>query len=351
MNHRPRQFGSTTIKDIAYEAGVSYSTVSRVINNFEYVKPETRDRVMDAVTRLGYIANQQARSLVGGRSQVVGLLIHAFDSPYIGQIVQGIDEAVTEAGYDLLLYTTHRRTTRESTYVASLTRGLADGLLLVLPRDIDAYMDSLSRQGFPFILIDHDADRPDIPAVSATNWQGTYDAICYLADLGHRRIGFIAGNMLVGSARARLAGYKAALVDKGIILDPSLIYDGDFFQPSGLEGGNALLALENPPSAIFASNDVMALGVYEAIRARGLRIPQDVSVVGFDDIPQATQIHPALTTVRQPLQEMGRIATQRLLRWIEDDLTEPVGFLHLPTELILRDSACSPDDRATKRSS
>jgi LacI family transcriptional regulator len=346
MNQRPRPIGSTTIKDIAQEAGVSYSTVSRVINNFEYVKPETRDRVMDAVTRLGYVANQQARSLVGGKSQVIGLLIHAFDSPYIGQIIQGIDEAVTEAEYDLLLYTTHRRKTRETTYVASLTRGLADGLLLVLPRDIDAYIDMLGRQGFPFVLIDHDAEKQNVPGVSATNHQGAYDAVSYLIELGHRRIGFIAGTMLVGSAHARLTGYEAALAGNGIALDPSLIYHGDFFQRSGLEGGNTLLSLPNPPTAIFASNDVMAFGVYEAIRARGLRIPQDVSVVGFDDIPQATQMHPALTTVRQPLQEMGRIATQRLFSWIEHDLEQPLEFLYLPTELILRDSACPPDSRA-----
>jgi LacI family transcriptional regulator len=342
---RSRHFSGTTIKDIAREAGVSYSTVSRVVNNFEYIKPETRERVLTAMTRLGYVANQQARSLVGGRSQVVGLLIHAFDSPYIGLIIEGIDEAVAEAQYDLMLYTTHRRKSRELTFVASLTRGLADGLLLVLPRDTEAYLDTLGRQGFPFVLVDYKAQSSDTPAVSATNFEGAYDAMTYLLDLGHKRIGFITGNMETGSAtNERLRGYETALADRGILLDPILIYEGDFFQPSGLQGANYLLSLSTPPTAIFASNDVMASGVYEAIRARGLRIPQDVSVIGFDDIPLAAQLHPRLTTVRQPLVEMGRLATQRLLRTIEEDLEEPPGYIELPTELVVRDSVCPLDD-------
>lgn len=341
---KSRHFSGTTIKDIAREAGVSYSTVSRVVNNFEYIKPETRERVLTAMTRLGYVANQQARSLVGGRSQVIGLLIHAFDSPYIGQIIQGIDEAVAEAQYDLMLYTTHRRKARESTFVTSLARGLADGLLLVLPRDTEAYLDSLSRQGFPFVLVDYKAPSGEIPAVSATNFEGAYDAVNHLIGLGHRRIGFITGDRETGSANERLSGYRAALHANGITSNPDLVYEGDFFQFSGLEGANHLLSLSVPPTAIFASNDVMAFGVYEAIRARGLRIPHDISVIGFDDIPQAAQLHPGLTTVRQPLVEMGRLATQRLLKTIEEDLEEPLGYTELPTELIIRDSACPPDN-------
>jgi LacI family transcriptional regulator len=344
-----RHVSGTTIKDIAREAGVSYSTVSRVVNNFEYIKPETRERVLTAMTRLGYVANQQARSLVGGRSQVIGLLIHAFDSPYIGMIIEGIDEAVAEAQYDLMLYTTHRRKSRELTFVASLTRGLADGLLLVLPRDTEAYLDTLGRQGFPFVLVDYRAQSSDIPAVSATNFEGAYDAMTYLINLGHRRVGFITGDMETGSANERLRGYQSALTDTGIPVDPELIYQGNFFQLSGLQGANQLLSISEPPTAIFASNDVMASGAYEAIRARGLRIPQDVSVIGFDDIPQAAQLHPGLTTVRQPLVEMGRLATQRLLKTIEEDLEEPPGYIELPTELVIRESVCPPDDSVYAR--
>jgi LacI family transcriptional regulator len=341
-----RHLPATTIKDIAREAGVSYSTVSRVVNNFEHIKPETRERVLMAMTRLGYVANQQARSLVGGRSQVVGLLIHAFDSPYIGLIIEGIDVAVAEAQYDLMLYTTHRRKARESTFVTSLARGLADGLLLVLPRDTEAYLDTLGRQGTPFVLVDYKPESSDIPAVCATNFEGAYDAMTYLLELGHRRIGFITGDMETGSANERLRGYRASLADWNIPFDPDLTYQGNFFQLSGLQGANHLLSLDSPPTAIFASNDIMAFGGYEAIRARGLRIPQDVSVIGFDDIPQAAQLHPGLTTVRQPLVEMGRRATEMLLRWIDDEEQRP-GYVELPVELVVRDSCCPPADSAT----
>ncbi|MBN1311587.1 MAG: LacI family DNA-binding transcriptional regulator [Anaerolineae bacterium] len=350
MKNRSRKFSNVTIKDIAREAGVSYSTVSRVINNFEYIKPETRERVTDAMTELGYVANQHARRLVGGRSQVIGLLIHAFDSPYIGQIVQGIDEAVAEAEYDLMLYTTHRRKTRESTFVVSIARGLADGLLMVLPRDVDTYLDTLNQQGFPFVLIDYVATSNDVPAVSATNRQGAYDAAAHLIELGHRHIGFIAGDMVADSARERLQGYKDALVDNGISFESALVYEGDFFQSSGFAGADALLSLDAPPTAICASNDVMAFGAYEAVRSRGLRTPQDISIVGFDDIPQAAQVHPPLTTIRQPLQEMGRLATQMLLSWIEETVEEQLGYVQLPTELVARDSACSPTESVFYRS-
>jgi LacI family transcriptional regulator len=344
MSTRTHKFQRVTIKDIAREADVSFSTVSRVINNFEYIKPETRERVVNAMTRLGYVANQHARSLVGGHSKVVGLLIHAFDSTYIGQIIQGIDEAVAEAQYDLMLYTTHRHSTREANFVASLVCGLADGLLLVLPRDVQTYLDTLSEQGFPFVLIDYASEAEDVVSVSATNRQGAHDATAHLIELGHRRIGFITGDMVADSARERLQGYKDALADNNVAYDVDLVYEGDFFQSEGYEGANALLSLSAPPTAIFASSDVIAFGVYDAIRIRGLQTPRDISVVGFDDIPQAAQAHPPLTTVRQPLQEMGRCATQMLLRWLNEDLDEPLGYVQLPTELVVRDSACSPID-------
>jgi LacI family transcriptional regulator, galactose operon repressor len=144
-----RSSSDVTIMDVAQEAGVSYATVSRVINNKGYIKPETRERVMRAVTRLGYVVNQQARSLAGGRSQIVGLLVPSADTAYIGEIIRGIDEELASVSYDLMLYTAHRRKTRESAYVATLTQGLADGLLLVLPRDPGAYLETLRRRGLP----------------------------------------------------------------------------------------------------------------------------------------------------------------------------------------------------------
>jgi LacI family transcriptional regulator len=328
-----------TIVDVAREAGVSYTTVSRVLNDKGNVKPETRERVLTAMTRLGYVVDQRARSLAGGRSQVIGLLVHDVGTSYIGEIIRGIDAELASAQYDLLLYTTHRRKTKESAHVITLTRGMADGLLLVLPRDPGAYLEILRQLRFPHALVDHQGGDEEAPAVAAANWRGAYKATEYLIELKHRRIGFITGAMDQICAQDRLAGYKTALTDHGIAFDPELVYEGDFFQPQGYAGASVLLELPHPPTAIFASNDVSAFGVMEAVRDHRLRIPDDVSVLGFDDIPQAAHVHPPLTTVRQPLEEMGRTATRMLLEHIKDPLRLPER-VELPTELVLRQSCC-----------
>lgn len=333
-----------TIVDVAREAQVSHATVSRVLNNMESVRPDKRERVMQAVMRLGYVVNQQARSLAGGRSQVIGLLVHDLGTSYIGEVIRGIEAELSAASYDLMLYTTHRRKTKEATYVATLTRGLADGLLLVLPRNPESYLESLRQRHFPYILIDHQGIDDAGPAVGATNWQGGYDATCHLIELGHRRIGFLTGTLDMRCARDRLGGYKAALADHGIAADPVLVQEGDFFQSKGYACAQALLGLAQPPTAIFASNDVSAFGVMEAVRDAGRRIPDDMSIVGFDDIPQAAQVNPPLTTVRQPLEQMGRAAARMLLDKIEHPDC-PAERADLPTQLVVRSSTRSPKDR------
>jgi LacI family transcriptional regulator len=330
-----------TIEDVAREADVSYATVSRVINSKGYVSEETRARVMAAVARTGFVVNRQARGLAGGRSEVVGLVVPDLDTSYIGEIIRGIDEELASLDYDLMLYTTHRRKHRESAFVATLTAGLADGLLLVLPTDPAAYLDSFRQRGFPFVLIDHGGIDDSGPSVGATNRQGAYDATSHLIELGHRRIGFVTGRMEMGCAVERLAGYRGALIDYEIALNPDLVCEGDFHQPSGYVCGRHLLSLPEPPTAIFASNDVSAFGVMEAVRDGGFRIGYDISVVGFDDIPTASSVHPSLTTIRQPLEEMGRRATKMLFERIAEP-ARPYERIDLPTELVIRDSCRSP---------
>jgi LacI family transcriptional regulator len=329
-----------TIEDVAREAEVSYATVSRVINGKGYVSADTRERVMEAVARTGYVANRQAQGLASGRSQVVGLVVLDLDTSYVGEIIRGIDEELAAASYDLMLYTTHGRKARESTFVATLTAGLADGLLLILPTDPAASLDAIRRLGFPYVLIDHGGLGESGPTVGATNRAGAFEATTYLLDLGHRRIGFVTGNLELGCATDRLAGYRDALAARGVPFDPALVREGDFHQPRGYDCARDLLALRDPPTAIFASNDVSALGVMDAIRDGGRRIPDDVSVVGFDDIPTAASVHPPLTTVRQPLEEMGRRATRMLLDLIADP-ERPVERIDLPTSLVIRGSCRS----------
>jgi len=334
-----------TIVDVAARAGVSFGTVSRVINKDVHVKEETRQRVREAMQDLGFVANRQARSLAGGKSNTIGVLVPDLGTGYIGEIIRGIDAELGLTGLDLVLYTTHRTASKEASYVANLATGMVDGLLLVLPRNPADYMGTLTRQKFPFVLIDHQGIGRDCPAVGATNWQGAFNAAEYLIRLGHQRIGFITGWMDLGCAADRLDGYRSALRTHHLPDAPELVYEGTFFQPDGFAGASAFLDLPDPPSAIFASNDVMAMGAMDAVRSRGLRVPEDVSVLGFDDIAQAALVHPALTTVRQPLEQMGRVATQMLLDGLKNP-SETINRLELPTELVIRASTSPPRDRA-----
>jgi LacI family transcriptional regulator len=343
MNSRPDK---VTIVEVAAEAGVSFGTVSRVINNDVHVRPETRERVLDTMRRLKFVANRQARSLAGGKSNIIGLLVPDLGTGYIGEIIRGIDAELGESGYDLMLYTTHRKAAKEISYVTNLIQGMVDGLLLVLPRNPIDYIDILTKRNYPFVLIDHQGTGEDCPSIGATNWQGAYNATNYLIKLGHRRIGFITGWLDLGAAVDRLEGFKAALRNNRIPVVPELIHEGTFAQLDGYTGALHFLDLKKPPTAIFASNDVMAMAAMDAVRERGMRIPDDISIIGYDDIPQASMTRPALTTIRQPLEQMGRIAAQVLFEILRNP-EHKHNRVELPTEIIIRDSTAKSKGKAT----
>ncbi len=332
--------GRVTIEDVAREADVSYATVSRVVNNKGYVSEETRLRVNEVVDRIGYVVNRQARGLAGGKSQVIGLVVPDLDSSYMSEIIRGIDSELAAASYDLMLYTTRHRQNRESAHVATLTGGMVDGLLLILPTASSEYLTTFRERKFPCVLIDHRGSNETGPSVGATNYQGGYDATRYLIELGHKRIGMITGNPEMVCAVDRLKGYQQALRDNNISPDPDLIRTGNFYQPRGFECARELLSLNPVPTAIFAANDVSAFGAMEAIRDSGRRIGNDISLIGFDDIPAASNVYPPLTTVRQPLYEMGATATRMLLDLIGNPARKGERVL-LPTSLVIRDS-CRP---------
>jgi LacI family transcriptional regulator len=218
-----------------------------------------------------------------------------------------------------------------------MARGLADGLLILLPREPEAYLRSLRQRDFPYVLIDQfGIDDSDL-TVTAANLEGGYKATSHLIELGHRRIGIITGWMDMVSARDRLNGYLKALADNNIPYEDELVYEGNFTQLSGFHGTNHLFDLANPPTAIFASSDLTAMGVMDAVRGRNLTIPTDLSVVGFDDVPMSSVLLPKLTTVRQPLVKMGQEATQMLLELIQKP-EEKKSSIVLPTKLIVRES-------------
>ncbi len=341
---RPR---SVTIVDVARVAGVSYSTVSRVLNGYEFVRESTRIKVLAAAEQLGYVANLSARSLAGGHSQIIGVLVPGLDNGYIGEIVRGIDEELARVNYDLMMYTTHRQLGKEGQYVSAITNGLADGLLLIVPLVPDEILRALPQHDFPHVMIDQSEPSNTSMVVDATNWQGAYDGTSYLIGLGHRRIGHIAGTPQLASAGERVEGYRAALRDHGLSYDARLVVEGNFYQDGGMAGAAALLDLPERPTAIFAANDLSALGAMETIRARGLHIPSDISILGFDDIPHAQIAYPKLTTVRQPLAQMGRVASRLLLDQIEQP-GRPSRRVTLATELVIRDS-CAPPPGAEGR--
>ena len=328
--------------DVAQASGLSSATVSRVLSGYEFVRESTRSRVMEAVEKLGYVANLPARSLAGGHSQIIGLLVPNLDNGYVGTITLGIDQALTRANYDPVLYTSHRHPGKESFYVTAISNGLTEGLLLIAPQVPTTYIDALREQNFPYVLIDQADDTEISNVVEATNWQGAYEATCYLHQLGHTRIAFITGAPTVRSAIDRLRGYKAALADCDIPFSEDLIITGDYQQQGGYESTKTYLqSVDSLPTAIFAANDLTAFGAMDAVRECGLNIPNDISIMGFDDVPQASLVYPKLTTVYQPLEQMGKVAVKVLLEQIEDP-SRPPQRITLATQLIIRDS-CGPN--------
>lgn len=340
-NNSSQKRRAATIADVARASGLSGATVSRVLSGYEFVKESTRNRVMEAVDRLGYVANLPARSLAGGRSRIIGLLVPNLDNGYVGTIAQGIDRALASANYDPILYTSHRHPGKETFYANAIANGLTEGLLLVAPQEPTTYLDALRERNFPYVLIDQADATENSNVVESTNRQGAYEATRYLVQLGHTRIAFIRGALIVRSAIDRLQGYKDALTDCGIHVCEDLILAGNYQQQTGYEiTRTCLQSVESPPTAIFASNDLSAFGAMDAARECGFSIPEDISIIGFDDIPQASLVYPSLTTVRQPLEQMGKDAVRILLEHIEDP-SRPPQRVELETQLIIRDS-CRP---------
>ena len=331
-----------TIAEIARRAGVSKTTVSRVLNNRPDVDQDTRQRILDLIKETGYVPRAAAVSLAAGRTGLVGLLAPSLLRPWTLQIIQGIADAIESTEYEFLLYTTSMADRNQETYARALTSGLTDGLIVILPRGLGMeHLAELRRQSFPIALIDYRGQELDAPSVVAANTSGARKAVEHLVSLGHRRIGIITGLMDLGCSKDRLDGYRQTLRNANLEVSSDLIVPGDFSEPSGYEGMHQLMSLPNPPTAVFSSNDEMALGAMRAANELGLSIPEDVSLVGFDAVPMSQFTTPSLTTVRQPMFDMGRQAAEMLLQQIDGkELSE--SRVVLPTELIVRESTGAP---------
>jgi LacI family transcriptional regulator len=325
-----------TITAIAREAGVSVPTVSRVLNGRSDVSPQTRERVEELLREHGY-RRRATRNRVA--ASLIDLVFNDIDSPWAVEIIRGVEDVAHSTGIGTVVSAIHRQPTSARQWLQNLRTRATDGVIFVISDANPPVHAELRRLNIPMVIIDP-AGVPamDVPTIGATNWAGGMSATEHLLALGHRRIGFIAGPKRLLCSRARLDGYGAALAAAGLEIDPALVYQGDFYHESGFAGAQALMELDQPPTAIFAASDTMALGAFEAVRRRGLRVPDDVSVVGFDDLPESKWTSPPLTTVRQPLAEMGIVAARTVLRLAQGEQIE-TPRIELATELIVRDSS------------
>ena len=331
-----------TMAQIAAVAGVSVATVSKVINQRTDVAPATRERVERAMVEHGYVLNKAARSLRKGRSGQIDFLVgQELNSYYAFEILRGVEEALLSTEVRVVLASTHAHREREQQWRQRLSEGATDGAVLVLANKRSLYLQELSRRGIPSVVVDPFGELgPEDLSVSATNWAGGKLATEYLLSLGHRRIAALMGLPEHPCTQDRLAGYRQALQEAGVSVDPALIRFADFHAERAHQEMMQLLALPGPPTAIFVGNDEQSLGVYRALYERGIAIPDAMSVVGFDNMPYAEWVTPALTTIHQPLLEMGRVATKMVLRLIAGEPVETIR-VELATPLIKR-ASCAP---------
>jgi LacI family transcriptional regulator len=330
-----------TIRQIADLAGVSIATVSRVLNGRDDVAPETREAVRQIIREHGYTANRSARGLSAGRTGLVGILVPMVFPAYFAGILAGASEALTERDLPIALSPTGGEHDREVSVIDRL-HGLTDGALIILPEESGEELERLQDNGYRFVVIDPLMPLAErIPSVSAAHTSGADQAMQHLLELGHRRIAHIAGPRGWVATEDRRRGYHAALAAAGILPDPALTVETTPEIAHGQDAAGHLLNLPDPPTAIFCFNDNNAIGAIQAARARGLRVPEDLSVVGFDDVEGATIVTPKLTTVRQPLAEMGRTGVSLLMRLLAGERFETL-HVELATRLVVRESTAPP---------
>lgn len=335
QRQRPR------LADIAAEAGVSLPTVSKVVNGHADVAAATRARIEQLLGEHNY---RHPGMRAGRRSGLIDVVFNGLDSPWAVEILRGIEEWCSTHGLGAAVSAVRHGSARPASWTSALASHDTDGVLLVTSEVTAEQLCQLREDDIPLVVVDP-ANLPeaDLASVGATNWAGGMAATDHLISCGHTRIAAIGGPSEYLCSRARLDGYRSALERAGLRYDPALIRHGNFRHEGGFACGGELLDSDDRPTAIFAGSDEQALGVYEAARQRGLRIPQDLSVVGFDDLPMDRWVSPPLTTVRQPLAEMGRVAADMLGTLIEG-LPLATRRVELATELVVRASTAHPAD-------
>ncbi|MGQ0702975.1 MAG: LacI family DNA-binding transcriptional regulator [Gemmatimonadales bacterium] len=334
-----------TIREVARAAGVSVATASRALNQSPLVTEATRARVRDAADRLAYSPHGAARSLITSRTHTIGVLLPDLYGEFFSEVIRGIDQTAHAAGFHCLVASARHRGPLLETALRSM-RGRVDGLLLMCPEFTRELSGRTLPAGFPVVLLNCPPSEADCDSMAVANFDGAYAVVRHLIDLGHRRIAIIRGADGNFDAVERLRGYRAALRERGLGESAALEAPGDFTEESGYSAIASLLRLSVPPTAIFAANDSMAIGALSALRDAGQRVPEDVAIAGFDDIPMARYLDPPLTSVHVDTAALGARAATGLLDMLNEEVArEPVHEV-LPVTLVVRRSSGAGPARA-----
>ncbi len=326
-----------TIKDVALRAGVSIATVSRAFNHSEAVDDETRLRVQNAAQELRYVPNQAGRSLITRRTNALGLLLPDLFGEFFSEVIRGADETAQQNQYHLLVSSSHSNRS-EIEAALRMMRGRVDGLVIMSPHLNAQTLNENLPHDLPVTLLNCYVEGDSFDSLNIDNFGGSFQMVRHLLDHGHRRVAIIKGTEENFDAAERLRGYRQALRSGGGEIDGAYELRGNFSEASGFDAGRAILALQNRPTAIFASNDSMAIGALSALRDAGVRVPGDIALVGFDDIPVCTYLSPALTSVRVSVDQLGLLAVRTLLQAVREKSGHTTRQSVLPTTLSLRES-------------
>jgi LacI family transcriptional regulator len=331
----------TTIRDVARRAGVAPITVSRVINNSGYVSEKTRQRVEEAIAELKYVPNALAQGLRFSKTNVIALVLSDVTNPFWTTVARGTEDAASEENYSVILCNTDENVAKQVKYVELLLQRQVDGFLLVPAPNTIETVRLIQQQKVSLVILDRQLSGVSADIVRGDSEGGAYELTHYLIELGHRRIAILSGPEATSTSTQRVAGYRRALGDAKLKVDPELISYGRFYQDSGYERTKQLLTLSRQPTALFAGNNFIAIGVMKALYESGLHIPTDISVVGFDDLPPGLLVQPFLTVAAQPAYEMGYRATKVLLERIANSGDPSYQEIVLPTQLVIRRSCRS----------
>ncbi|MGI5163306.1 LacI family DNA-binding transcriptional regulator [Spirillospora sp. CA-253888] len=324
-----------SVKDVARLAGVSVATVSRVLNDSAAVSPGARARVLAAVDELGYRPNAVARSLRTDATRTIGLVIGDILNPFFTELARAVEDEARTLGLSVVIGNADERPERQDHYVRTLLEQRVDGLLLCPTAEITPLVRDTVAAGLPLVFLDRTLPGLEVPAVRADGAAAIDALVAHLRGLGHRRIAFVSGPALLSTGRERTDAFITALVRHGLEVRPEYLEAGDFQAASGRAGAARLLDLPEPPEVIFAGDNLMALGALDEIRARGLRIPGDVGLASYDDVPWFTHLDPPITAIGQPVQDLGRRAVRALAERVAG---RPVAPVTLQARLLVRRS-------------